>query len=315
VATDEALSGAASLYAHLTGRSAALSRPFQPLPSECDIVLLRADDWTGPTADWLEAEAAIRPGGLGIILAPTAVAMAELCACYAVALAGGAGPTPRPVTMLSADKPVASVESPAVLLVGAHATPAAVRSAFGRSNGLLVVHAHGDGFDAKLGETAILCAYAGRAPVPDGRSAACLIRDRCHRLDDLSLPQARATGRLVASSDIRARIVALELCSGMPVSNRAVGASSSLGAAILEQACFGAVIATAEIFTSNAQARLELVSGLRTAARIGEALFRINAGSAARSAGRTLFLFGDPRYGDPGGGGRGEGRESGDEPA
>lgn len=298
VAISQQLMPAAALYAHLTGRAVALMRPYQPLLGDCEVVFLCGTEWTSAVADWLEAEAAIRPNGLGIILSPSVDLADEMAICNAVAFAAKPAPVPRHMTMVIGDLPLTLKDDNSIRLVGAKADPAIVRHALSDVNDLVVLQAHGDGYDAKLGDTAILCAYDPTARAhAGGATAACLVRQCCHRLGHRDLKDAWQTGRLVSTRGLRGRVIALDVCSVMPVGSRSVRAAASLGASILMNGCFGALVASPEVHIMTADALSGLIDVLGSEPRIGRAVATINESSAAKQVGRSLFLFGDPRYG------------------
>lgn len=297
-ATCDTLMQPAQIYARLTGRHSERTRVGQPLGEACEVVMLLSKQWTSAAADWLEQEAQSRAAGLGILIAPDAETMLDIAACRAVALAGRSAAKLRAVTLFATEAPVSRLTSPSIDMYGAKAEPAMLRRALAQANDLLFLHAHADGFDARLGSQAVLCAFPlADTPLEAPGRAACLARGVCHRIEDMPRARAWKTGRLIGPRAIQGRIIVLETCSGMPVASAHTDPAESLGFAVLRSASFGVLVASIEVHLSTSEARLELLEAMRCGSRIGPALYAVNRSDLARQTGRSLFLFGDPRYG------------------
>ncbi|WP_284125095.1 hypothetical protein [Parerythrobacter aestuarii] len=186
---------------------------------------------------------------------------------------------------------------PGQLIAGNATSGPVLRALFSAGADVVRIATHGDGLDASLGQAGPLCALAGRRPEVlsnlEGPLPACLAQARCYRMD-CDVEEALDSGHLVSPSEVNARVVILDTCSGSHFSTASFDGSLSLAMSLLAGPNPPVVITRSGISFGYAEADRQLMEDLRKGATIGEAVARYNVSKEPQRIGRDYLIIGNP---------------------
>lgn len=133
------------------------------------------------------------------------------------------------------------------LVLAAEAEPPIVRDALSRDNALLTIGGHSDGIDLQLAAAASMCGvHNWRQTGAGGVAPRCRQRSWCHRRK-LPLQEAVIAPATVGPETIRSRVLLLDSCFGLPMSDRLFHRAFSLFNAILTRSLFGAFVTHCDV--------------------------------------------------------------------
>lgn len=178
--------------------------------------------------------------------------------------------------------------APGVSVVGRQIEMSALQAKLARPLDLLRLSTHGDGLDVSLGDAGVLCGLGGRQRT---RQLPCEANNYCHRLN-LGLDTALADARLLDPTDINARVVILDTCSGLLISDQYTDARRGLAARFCQGARPVTVITHVGITFGLPTSDEYLLRQLRRGVSVAMAVGRYNRSIYARSLGRQYIVIG-----------------------
>ena len=293
VALGEDLLPFAGLYAHLTGRGAlavASLDEAEGLPAA--VLVATWDRLRVADLAWVHA-ATRRTRPLGILAAagPEALYERVLVQAATARLARGTLP-PLPSRLVGESDDGDGIADE---IAGSAAPAARVREVLAAPSAVLTFVGHSDGVDAKLSETAVLCARAhaeGTHGVYEGPGN-CDETNFCHR-KKLPRTEALAGGDLVGADRVRARVFAMFSCNTALAADTSIEPVAGYLRQLLESPWVGAVLAPWEIVSGHGDEPSSFVGPLRAGATLGDALASLQESGGEQAGTCRHLLFGDP---------------------
>lgn len=179
-------------------------------------------------------------------------------------------------------------------MAGQRATADELRATLSAGAGLLSVIVHGSGASVVLASDVVLCSMGQPPAAADRtRAPACITTGVCHQLK-LSVSEAVKRRRIIAPSEIAARVFVLGSCQALFVGSQALDAGWSTFPRLNGNLQIGALAATPDLSIAFAIPD-DLSEPLATGMPIGRALAAYNGGATASELDQRLLLFGDPR--------------------
>lgn len=286
---------AARLYAHLTRRHYRAASHTEdaladPRPAVLVTMSTRAD---AHLLSQISVSDHQRPV-TGLVAAPTATGLRRQVLVRSAA-AWGAPPTTRPRVDLWPLRKIPRIIGPdGRIFVGRKGDVEDVLGALQSDSSVLHVFTHSDGVDANLGE-AVMCGLLEARPTPSGGPAPrCHLTGQCHRLDR-TVDEALSSGRLVAPSRTRTRLLLWSTCLGLLPSDWAVDTAWNVGYQLLDKSTVGAAIMSWSITAQLESAARHLADLVASGIPVGAAMQRSVAPDVTEVPRSRRVLLGDPR--------------------
>lgn len=282
---------AGELYAHLTERSVVPLADLEAVRACASLaVLVTTLDQVDDQLLWaLCADRRTRTPGL--LCAP----VGPLQEREVLVRAAAAVLSPRPATgesiLLHSELDLSVVELNGHTLVGGAADRDTLVAHFGSGADFVLVTAHSDGLDARLGELT-LCGID--RDVATGDAPACVLDAHCHR-HGRSPDQAWQDGLLLSPDVIRTPALILGVCDGLRVAGGNVDPAWSYVVRLIGNAGIGAIVTTWYIGHHPWERQTRMLSLLEAGLGLGEACARFMAHPESERSREHVVLLGDPR--------------------
>lgn len=163
--------------------------------------------------------------------------------------------------------------------------------------GALLVTAHSDGVDSRLGTTTVLCARKSVHETkqrPSGKVLRCISTNYCHR-KQTSVPIALQDKSIISVNELQAGVLVLATCFGLITQEDAAhNYDDSILRQIVQRGVAGAIITLAGPTYVSTQILLLLISFIAKGTPVGEVVAKVNSSPLAENSGVQFILVGEP---------------------
>lgn len=288
--------GPAELYAHFTGRQCVLLDDLSALRvlDGIDVLVSLSGDFTLEVIEALYDE---RPSSPGVLFAGTIRALYRVIKKQAVAARSLSSLNTRMLVGSALDSPgvLGALDFSCVSERHDQHSWQHITEVLAYGYDILSIIAHSDGVDARLPQGVLLCSYSNSAARPGDYVPLCKEIGRCTRYPDLPpVDEALAVRALLPTTKICAKLLLLAMCGGIRVEDGTLDSRYNLATSIIENATFGAIVASWQSMDSSLDWIAYLVSALEKGECLGNVVSRLNISRDGVLTRYGLCIVGDP---------------------